>query len=114
MKKILSVFIVALMMMGAPVLADTSAVVSVENKVEIPRSISLTLLYEEPLHFGDEVTIVAALEGYDGLNYTPQWQVSTDNEEWNNIMGANELLYKFTVTKDNYANYYRLVVIIEL
>ena len=80
-------------------------------EVEIPKSISISLKYDDPLHFNDTVTFIAIIQGYDNIDYTIQWQYSTDNNNWYDIAGANDLTYSITVTQDNYRHYWRVCVI---
>ncbi len=75
------------------------------------RSLAVTAdLGEGELYFGDEVTMTAALTGYDKLVYTIQWQSSADNENWNDVAGENGETMTVTCTEDNYLLYWRAVV----
>ena len=80
-------------------------------EVEIPKSLSISMEYEQPLHFGDIVTLIATLQGYDNIDYTIQWQQSPDNITWYDIAGANGLTYSITITTDNFEDYWRFCVI---
>ena len=64
------------------------------------------------LYFGDEVTLVAEMIGYDNAVYTLQWQTSVDGVEWADVDGAVNATHVTTVTEDNYLNYWRVVVTI--
>ena len=74
------------------------------------RSISIYIVAEQEIHFGDKVTLVAVLKGYDDCVFIAQWQVSSDNENWFDITGENMLTYTFEINSDNYANYWRIVI----
>ena len=77
------------------------------------RSIELYFSYSgTSLAFGDEVDIIAILHGYENYVYTVQWQSSQDDVTFSDIENANELAYHFTITPDNYLNYWRLLVTI--
>ena len=58
------------------------------------------------------MTFVAVLYGYDNLEYTVQWQQSTDNANWNDVSDATDLRYLETITYDNYRDYWRVLVYI--
>ena len=73
------------------------------------RSIDIYIDYDgEQLHFGDEVRIIGVLHGYDNCVFTLQWQRSADDTNYEDIEGENEFIYKFIVTQENYADYYRI------
>ena len=75
------------------------------------RSISIQMAWEgEALHYGDEITLTAVLNGYDNAVYTLQWQTSKDNETWADVEGATEASYTTVVTKENALDAWRVVV----
>ena len=65
---------------------------------------------EAQLHIGDPVTLHAVLNGYGKVTYTLQWQWSPDNENWNDVPGETGLSMDFTLTMDNYRNWWRVSV----
>lgn len=66
----------------------------------------------EEVHFGDEVTLYAVLKGYEDCEFTVQWQISPDDQNYTDIEGQNSLTYTFTVTEENYTMYWRIVATI--
>ena len=62
--------------------------------------------------FGGIVTFTAVLYGYEGAEYTVQWQQSHDCEVWHDIEGATDLDFSIEVTKANFEDYWRIQVII--
>ena len=53
------------------------------------------------------------LTGYEELNYTVQWIMSTDNENWTEVEGATGETMDVVVTEDNYLYYWRIRIHIE-
>lgn len=75
------------------------------------RSISIQMAWEgEALHYGDEITLTAVLNGYDNAVYTLQWQTSKDNETWTDVEGAIGASYTTVVTKENALDAWRVAV----
>ena len=68
---------------------------------------------EEQPGIGSVAHFSAQLTGYEELNYTVQWIMSTDNENWTEIEGATGETMDVVVTEDNYLNYWRIRVHIE-
>ena len=62
----------------------------------------------ETLSLGDEVTLVAELEGYDNAQYELQWQMSADNTEWVDVPGATGTSYTMVLTEENYHAFWRV------
>ena len=54
------------------------------------------------------------LVGYEGLDYTIQWQQSTDNVNWTDIAGANEETMDVVADEETSSMFYRVVVIIRV
>ena len=80
----------------------------------IPRSISVNVTFDTPNPvIGDTAHFCANLEGYENLNYTMQWQYSTDHEQWNDITGETKKTMDVVVTKENNVVYWRIVVYVE-
>lgn len=93
--------------------ADAYIVLTVEDALEPNRYIDVYASWDnqEPA-FGGTVTFVAILNGYDRVEYTLQWQQSSDNVNWTDIDGENNERYSVVVTKDNFEDYWRVEVII--
>lgn len=74
------------------------------------RRIELVIL-KHPEFIGDEAIIEAVLIDYPpGDIALVEWEYSEDNEEWFKIEDANELIYKFIVTRENLHYWYRVIV----
>ena len=74
--------------------------------------VSISWDEEEP-GIGSVAHFSAELIGYEELNYTVQWIMSTDNENWEEVEGATGETMDVVVTEDNYLNYWRIRVHIE-
>ena len=68
---------------------------------------------EEKPGIGSVAHFSAQLTGYEELNYTVQWIMSTDNENWTEVEGATGETMDIVVTEDNYLHYWRIRVQIE-
>ena len=85
-----------------------------EDKPETPRSISVSVSFDNPNPvIGDTAHFAAALEGYDGLNYTVQWQYSPDHEAWTDLPGETKETMDVVVTRENNVVFWRIVVYVE-
>lgn len=83
-----------------------------QNDQCIECSVSIYASCTDTVWYGDTVTLYVVLEGYDGLDYHIQWQVSDDNSNWHNISGANGEQYNIVVSEENCTNYYRVAITI--
>lgn len=88
-----------------------------DKKIEVTeRHIWVSLSWEkagtEPT-FGNQVILIAHLEGYDDVAYKLQWQTSTDGEFWTDVLGATMPSLILTMTEENYCNYWRVLVTVE-
>ncbi len=83
-----------------------------EQPVERSIFVELTWDTDQP-HFGDTAHIHATLTGYEGLEYTIQWQVSPDAELWDDIPGENKEDYDVVINLNNNNYYWRVVVYLE-
>ena len=94
------------------VLPDNAKLMSViQDALNKDRTVSIYIAYEgDCVNFGDTVALYAVLEGYEDTEYTIQWQTGTDNENWEDIEGANAEKYEVIVTEDNYTDFYRVAV----
>lgn len=94
-----------------PANARLMAVIADELNAE--RSVSVYAAFDgDTLSFGDAVTLIAVLHGYENTTVAIQWQSSTDNASWSDIAGANASTYTFTVTESNYRSFWRVAVTI--
>lgn len=78
----------------------------IENDLSADRHVSLHFSWAgEVLHWGDRITLIADLQGFEGLNYELTWQYSTDNANWHDWSSNS-----FILDKENYYWYWRLSV----
>ena len=61
---------------------------------------------------GGKVTFIAVLYGYDNLEYDIQWQQSSNNADWLDVPGSNELRHSEIITRENYKDFWRVQVTI--
>lgn len=85
-------------------------VVDPEELLDPERSIEIHVEWDGDLYFGDEVTLVAELHGYENTVYTVQWETSKDDVNWTEVEGATELTHMFVVTEENWQDFWRLTV----
>lgn len=62
---------------------------------------------------GDTAHLSATLYGYEGYEYTLQWQSSPDKETWTDVPEATGLSLDVVMTEENNYYYWRLVVYLE-
>lgn len=76
------------------------------------RSIDIYAMFDgDYLNIGDSVTLIAVLNGYEGLVYHYQWQVAS-TDDWSDVSDAQDSAYTFTLTEENASNQWRIVVTI--
>ena len=93
--------------------ANAKLINSLEDELDPNRTIDLYYYWnDEKPSMGGEVTFVAVLYGYDNLEYTLQWQESSDNTNWHDVENANETTLRETITRDNYRDFWRVQVVI--
>ena len=75
------------------------------------RAIKLTSNWPEgePAYEGDMITMTAELIGFEGTNYTLQWQHSTDKKEWVNEPGANGTTFTYELNETTCQYSWRVV-----
>ena len=61
------------------------------------------------LQYGDTVTVVATVQGLDNVPYLVQWQYD-DGAGWKNREGATQASYSFTLSRENAAYQWRVMV----
>lgn len=90
-----------------------------ENAQRIPdqsedRKVDVTLTWDDEFPIlGDTAHLNATLYGYEGLEYSLQWQSSPDKETWDDVPDATDLSLDVIVTAENNHYYWRLVVYLE-
>lgn len=93
--------------------ANARLMAIIEDELNAARSVSIYAAYDgDTLSFGDAVTLIAVLNGYENTAYTLKWQSSPDNQEWEDIAGETAASYSFIITEANYTNYWRVSVTI--
>ena len=60
---------------------------------------------------GGTVTFCAELEGYEGLDYSIQWQQISNNEDWTDLNSTGLRHYQ-VITAENYKDYWRIQITI--
>lgn len=93
--------------------ANAKLMAVIEDELNAERSVSVYAAFDgDTLSFGDAVTLIAVLHGYENTTVAIQWQSSADNASWADIAGANASTYTFTVTESNYRSFWRVAVTI--
>ena len=67
---------------------------------------------DEEAAVGSTAHFTAVLHGYDNVEYTLQWQHSSDSENWENVENATETTYDVVATKENCHDTWRVKVVI--
>lgn len=100
---------------GNPIPANTipegaQKLATLVDMISPDRTIDIYAVHEgKYLTYGDEVTLVAVLNGYGSLVYNIQWQVSRDGS-WEDLSGAHTTAYSFVLNEDNYNYNWRILV----
>ena len=81
--------------------------------VERTVNISLKWDYDPPL-VGDTAHFTSELRGYEGLEYSLQWQTSWDRETWDDYEGATEPNLDVVITPELKGIFWRLIVYVEI
>ena len=89
----------------APPAEEEASDASVEESSSMSITISVERAEENAIHLFTEDT-----ELRSGDNYSFQWQVSPDNEQWVDVEGATEPDYNFTLDSSNSHFYWRLLI----
>ena len=85
-----------------------------EEETESDRSIDVEIKWDVAYPIvGDTAHFTAALNGYEDLEYTVQWQYSPDKETWHDIPGETETSMDMVITKENNYVYWRIIVYVE-
>lgn len=62
------------------------------------------------VELGDDMVLTAILTGFEDLNYTLQWQFSTDNANWANVDGATGSTLRVQMNEENRDYFWRVSV----
>ena len=63
---------------------------------------------------GDTAHFKATLTGYEGCDYSMQWQYSHDRNDWIDIAGETKDTLDVVVTEQNNFVYWRIIVYLEM
>lgn len=78
------------------------------------RSINVNLSWDVPdPMIGDTAHFKATLTGYEGLEYSMQWQYSLNRNEWIDLTGETADTLDVVVTEENNFFYWRIIVYLE-
>ena len=93
----------------APMEMDTP-----EFSIHVEREIAVGVTWDvaDPT-VGDTAHFKAVLTGYDDLEYTMQWQYSSDRETWCDIPEETTENMDVKITEENSTDYWRVLVYIE-
>ena len=85
-----------------------------EFNKNVERDITVKVTWDVPdPAVGDTAHFKAVLTGYDDLEYTMQWQYSSDRETWYDIPDETTEKMDVAVTEENNVVYWRVLVFIE-
>ena len=73
-------------------------------------TIDISVPEGEAVYLGTMITMKAVPAGFGDVELAYQWQYSTDGENWTNIEGATEKVYKYELTRKNMKYSYRVFV----
>lgn len=83
-----------------------------EPEVSVPaaeRSIQV-VASNSSLKVGETLKLTAKLSGFDGIEYTLNWQVKAQDGEWKNLSGAHGETLKVELTSENIGSAWRVTV----
>ena len=85
-----------------------------ESELLPERHITVDVTWDVPDPIiGDTAHLTATLEGYEGLQYSMQWQYSPDRITWYDIEGETDTTMDVVVTEENNLVYWRILVYVE-
>lgn len=94
--------------------AGSNVITSIYDQLDPNRRIDIYVsVGEGELAFGVEAKLIAVAIGYDMVEYSLQWQTSSDNVNWQDVAGATQPELAVQVTEENYLDYWRVLVIID-
>ena len=97
---------------------ENETVLEDENRPESEsvqeRDITVDITWDVPNPVvGDTAHFKATLDGYDGLDYSIQWQYSPDCETWYDLINETNETMDVVVTEENNKVYWRILVYVE-
>lgn len=100
---------------GDPVVEQTvpagSQLIDTEkNELNPDRRIDIYLANSDLIDFGDSVTFVGVLYGYENLTYTLQWQQRDEGGDWYDLPGENEETITIIAAEENLNSRWRICV----
>lgn len=86
-----------------------------DTEPEIPEidfsTLSVAISAEsDVVELGGDMVLTAVLTGFEDLNYTLQWQFSTDNANWANVDGATGSTLRVQMNEENRDYFWRVSV----
>lgn len=83
----------------------------VEEEELPPLSVEIECLHpaDEPVYFGEEITLEATVTGAEEGEYTIKWQYSENLEDWIDVPGADGLRYTFIANGETVSYAWRAV-----
>ena len=69
---------------------------------------------DEVPSFGSVAHLDAVLDGFEGLDFSLQWQYSEDNLVWTDVEGETQSRMDTVITEENYLYYWRVMVYISV
>ena len=96
-------------------LPEEGALPEEDAEPEIPEidfsTLSVAISAEsDVVELGDDMVLTAILTGFEDLNYTLQWQFSTDNANWANVDGATGSTLRVQMNEENCDYFWRVSV----
>ena len=92
---------------------NEEAVESIEEALDPNRNVEIQLNWgDEEAAVGSTAHFTAVLHGYENVEYSLQWQHSTDSENWENVENATDATYSVVATKENCHDTWRVKVVI--
>ena len=78
------------------------------------RKINVSVSWDVPNPvIGDTAHLKADMIGYEGLEYTMQWQYSPDRKTWYDVPGETEATMDVVVTEENNVVYWRILLYVK-
>ena len=94
-------------------ISEEEAAESIEEALDPNRNVEIQLNWgDEEAAVGSTAHFTAVLHGYENVEYTLQWQHSTDSENWENVENATDATYSVVATKENCHDTWRVKVVI--
>jgi len=88
-----------------------NGMLTIQKAVNRGVTITSSLVKGEPVYEGTEVTLTAHPVGFEDVEFTVQWQYSTDMENWTDVEeGGNGLTYTYVLDKTTVKYKWRVIV----